>query len=419
MTTVDDARRRDADDELRSFRQQFYFPTIDGTEAIYLCGNSLGLQPKATRQIVNEELDAWAELGVEGHFEGRRPWYGYHEMFAEPLSHVVGALPHEVVAMGSLTANLHFLMVSFYRPTPQRFRIVLEANAFPSDRYAVAAQAALHGFDPQTAIVELGPREGESLLRTEDVERFLEREGDSVALVVPSGVNYYTGQAYDMARITNAAHDAGAMVGFDLAHAVGNLQLQLHDWGCDFAAWCGYKYLNSGPGGVAGAFVHERWAHAPELPRLAGWWGNDPDVRFEMPAVFDPQRGAAGWQVSNAPVLAMAAHKASLDLFVDAGMPRLRAKSVALTEYLLSLIDDIPTDRYRVLTPRDPAHRGGQLSIQVADDAEGLFEALRAAGVICDFRKPDVIRLAVAPLYNSFEDVWRFAQVLRETVTGS
>lgn len=414
METIEQARRRDEQDPLRRFRDQFHFPRFGDTEAIYLCGNSLGLQPKAAQQIVNEELADWAKLGVEGHFEGRRPWYDYHEMFAEPAAHVVGALPHEVVIMGSLTTNLHLLMVSFYRPSKERYKIVLEANAFPSDRYAVASQARFHGFDPADAIVEIAPRKGEELLRTEDIEAWLAEHGHEVALVMFSGVNYYTGQAYDMERITAAGHAAGAKVGFDLAHAAGNLLLRLHDWGCDFAAWCTYKYLNSGPGGVGGMFVHERWADAPELPRFAGWWGNDPQTRFEMPDQFVPQRGAGGWQLSNAPVMAMAPHKASLDLFVEATMPALRAKSVAMTEYLLGLIDAIPTDRYEVITPRDPAARGGQLSIQTKRDGVELFAALQRAGVICDFRKPDVIRLAVAPLYNSYEDLWRFADVLRE-----
>lgn len=414
MSSLEDARRRDAADPLRSFREQFHFPRHGDGDAIYLCGNSLGLQPKSTATLIAEELEDWAKLGVEGHFAGRRPWYGYHEMFAEPVAHVVGALPHEVVVMGSLTTNLHLLMVSFYRPTRERYKILIEANAFPSDRYAVASQARMHGFDPADAIVEFAPSEGEALLRTEDIEAWLGEHGHEVALVMFSGVNYYSGQAYDMRRITAAGHAAGARVGFDLAHAAGNLALELHDWGCDFAAWCTYKYLNSGPGGVGGAFVHERWASAPELPRFAGWWGNDPATRFEMPDAFVPQRGAAGWQLSNAPVLAMAAHKAALDQFEVATMPALRAKSVAMTEYLLGLLDEIPTDRYRVITPRDPAARGGQISIQTRRDGRALFEDLQRAGVICDFREPDVIRLAVAPLYNSFEDTWRFAEVLRE-----
>lgn len=414
MSTLEDARRLDAEDPLRGFRSRFHFPTIHGEDTVYLCGNSLGLQPRGTAALLAEELEDWATLGVEGHFDGRRPWYDYHEMFAEPLGHVVGALPHEVVVMGSLTANLHMLMVSFYRPTPSRYKIVIEANAFPSDQYAVASQARFHGFDPTDAIVEFRPRDGEALIRTEDVEAWLVEHGDEVALVMFGGVNYYSGQAYDMARITAAGHAAGAMVGFDLAHAAGNLELKLHDWGCDFAAWCTYKYLNSGPGGVGGAFVHERWADAPDLPRFAGWWGNDPKTRFEMSDRFTPQHGAAGWQLSNAPVLSMAAHKAALDLFVEATMPALRRKSVALTEYLLARLDAIPSERFEVITPRDPNARGGQLSIRALGDGRALFSELQAAGIICDFRKPDVIRIGAAPLYNSFEDLWRFAAVLAE-----
>lgn len=412
MSTLQDARTRDAADPLRRFRDEFIFPQHEGQDAIYLCGNSLGLQPRATARLIAEELDDWARLGVEAHFHGRRPWYGYHEQFAEPVAHIVGALPHEVVVMGSLTANLHTLMVSFYRPTVERYKIVIEANAFPSDRYAVASQAQWHGFDPADAIVEFAPRAGAELIETEDVEAWLREHGHEVALLLFSGVNYYSGQAYNIPRITAAGHAAGALVGWDLAHAAGNLELRLHESGCDFAAWCTYKYLNSGPGGVGGAFVHERWANAPQLPRFAGWWGNDPGTRFEMPHEFVPQRGAPGWQVSNAPVLAMAAHLASVRLFAEATMPALRAKSIAMTDYLLGLIDTIPTGRFTVITPRDPAARGGQLSIQASRDPRELFEELQRAGVICDFRKPDVIRIAAAPLYNSYEDLWRFADVL-------
>lgn len=417
MSSLEDARLRDARDPLHGYRQRFHFPQDElGGEVIYLCGNSLGLQPKAVRQFVTEELDDWADLGVEGHFEGRRPWYPYHEFLLEPAAHVVGAKPSEVGVMGSLTANLHLLMVSFYRPSSERFKILIEANAFPSDQYAVASQARFHGFDPAEAIVAFEPREGEALIRTEDVESFLAERGDEFAMVMFGGVNYYSGQAYEMGRIAAAAHDAGATVGFDLAHAAGNLQLKLHDWDVDFAAWCTYKYLNSGPGGVGGMFVHERFADAPELPRFAGWWGNDPQTRFEMPDTFVPQHGAGGWQLSNAPILAMAAHLASLEIFAEATMPALREKSVRLTEYMLDLIDEIETDRYEIITPRDPDHRGGQLSIRATHDAEELHKSLQANGVVCDFRRPDVIRVAVAPLYNSYEDIWRFVQVLAQAV---
>lgn len=422
--TLEDARKRDEADELATFREEFLFPDkmgadgapIEGEEAIYLCGNSLGLQPRGVKEHLLVELEDWAKFGVEGHFHGRNPWYDYHEFLTAKMADVVGAKPLEVVVMNALTVNLHLLMVSFYRPTEERYKIVIEAGAFPSDQYAVDSQARFHGFDPEDAIVEFKPREGEYTLRTSDITDWLEEHGHEVALVMFGGVNYYTGQALDMAAITRAGHKAGCVVGFDLAHAAGNLQLQLHEDGPDFAAWCSYKYLNSGPGGVAGVFVHERHANNPDLPRFAGWWGNDPKTRFQMGREFTPQEGAAGWQLSNAPVLAMAALKASLELFDRAGMSALRQKSEALTGYMLELIDAIPNERFEIITPRDPGARGCQLSIRTRFDGQELFEALTASGVICDFRRPDVIRVAPAPLYNSFEDVWRFCQVLREHV---
>ncbi len=414
--TIQDARRRDEADPLKGFRSRFHFPTDeDGNELIYLCGNSLGLQPKSVREHLEVELEDWAKLGVEGHFDGRNPWYSYHEIFSEPVAEIVGAKPHEVVVMNSLTTNLHLLMVSFYRPTPERYKILIEKSAFPSDQYAVASQAAFHGYDPKDAIVEFGPREGEETLRTEDIEAWLEENGQDVALVMFGGVNYYTGQAFELDRISAAAHKAGALVGFDCAHAAGNVRLQLHDSGADFACWCTYKYMNSGPGAVAGAFVHERHELNPDLPRFAGWWGNDPATRFKMEPEFVPQRGAGGWQLSNAPVFSMAPHKASVEIFAEAGMDRLREKSVALTSYALDLIATIPTERFRIITPRDPAHRGAQLSIQVMSDGRELFTALQAGGVVCDFREPDVIRIATAPLYNNHEDVFRFCEILQET----
>ena len=414
MTTLDRARALDATDELAPWREEFLFPSHPSGRAVYLCGNSLGLQPRRARAWVTRELDHWAEHAVEGHFRGERPWFAYHEFFSEGAAELVGAAPGEVVVMNGLTVNLHLMLVSFYRPTASRFRIVTEAGAFPSDRYAVASHARLHGFDPDAAIVELAPREGEDLLRTEDLEAFLAREGESVALVMMGGVNYYTGQAFDLAAITAAAHAAGALAGFDLAHAAGNLDLRLHDWDVDFAVWCTYKYLNSGPGGVACAFVHERWANAPELPRLAGWWGNDPETRFTMPRDFAPQSGAAGWQLSNAPVLPMAAFGASLEIFGAVGMARLRAKSVALTAFLETCLRDIGSDRVSIITPADPGARGCQLSLRVHGDGAAVHEELSRRGVYCDFRRPDVVRVAPVPLYNSFEDAWFFAQVVRE-----
>ena len=413
----DGARALDEADELRAFRQQFHFPKGKGGEPIvYLCGNSLGLQPKGVRQSIEAELRDWADLGVEGHFEGENPWYDYHTFLCEPMARVVGAKPHEVVVMNALTVNLHLLMVSFYRPTQRRYKIVIEKGAFPSDQYLVDSQAAFHGFDPAEAVVELEPRAGESWLRTEDVTQWLDTHGHEVALVLFGGVNYYSGEAMEIGAITKAGHRNGCVVGFDCAHAAGNLLLRLHDDGPDFAAWCTYKYLNAGPGGVAGVFVHERHADSPDLPRFAGWWGNDPGSRFEMQRTFVPQYGAAGWQLSNAPVLSMAALKASLELFDAAGMDRVREKSEQLTSYMLGLIDTIPSERFEIITPRALHRRGSQLSIRTLKSPEALFEALTEAGVVCDFRRPDVIRVAPAPLYNSFEDVWRFCAILARHV---
>jgi kynureninase len=413
MTTLDRARALDAKDELAAFRDEFLFPAHPSGRTVYLCGNSLGLQPKATRAWVERELAHWEEHAVEGHFRGERPWFAYHEFFAQAAADIVGAGPGEVVVMNGLTVNLHLMLVSFYAPTAARNRIVIECGAFPSDRYAVASHARLHGYDPAEVVVELAPRPGEDELRTEDVEAFLAREGASVALVMLGGVNYYTGQAHDLRAITAAAHAAGARAGFDLAHAAGNLELALHDWDVDFAVWCTYKYLNSGPGGVACAFVHERWANAPGLPRLAGWWGNDPETRFTMPDAFVPQAGAAGWQLSNAPVLTMAALGASLEIFGRAGMDRLGKKSRELTGFLDDCLRDIDTDLLTIITPQA---RGCQLSLRVRDRGEAVHEALSQRGVFCDFRRPDVVRVAPVPLYNSFEDVWFFAQIVRECV---
>lgn len=407
------ARELDAADPLARFRDEFHFPARpDGSPFVYLCGNSLGLQPKGAARYVEEELATWRDLAVEGHFRGPRPWYSYHEIFTDSVARLVGAKPIEVVVMNGLTVNLHLLMTSFYRPQGERYRIVIEGSAFPSDQYAVASQARLHGYDPQDAIVHLKPRAGEDHLRTDDIEAYLRGEGQSVALVLMGGVNYYSGQAYDMARITRAGHAAGAKVAFDLAHAAGNIPLALHEWGVDFAAFCTYKYLNAGPGATACAFVHERHAHDDTLPRLAGWWGTDPASRFEMGPTFAPQAGAGGWQLSNAPVLSMAPLRASLDLFDEAGMPALRAKSERLTAYLLACLQALPELNIHVITPGDPAARGCQLSLRIGSDAARVHQALEERGVICDFRRPDVIRVAPVPLYNSFEDIVRFVERL-------
>ncbi|MCB9519543.1 MAG: kynureninase [Myxococcales bacterium] len=406
------AQRLDAADPLRGFRDRFHIPVDDaGREVAYLVGNSLGLQPRAAAAAVTAELDTWASRGVNGHFEGARPWFSYHERCTAAAAHIVGARDSEVVMMGALTTNLHLLMVSFYRPTPSRYRILIEGGAFPSDRYAVASQARFHGLDPRDAIVELGPRPGEATLRDEDIEAEIARLGDSLALVMLSGVNYFTGQAFDVRRVTAAAHAVGAIAGFDLAHAAGNIPLQLHDDDVDFAAWCSYKYLNSGPGGVGGVFVHERHGADATLPRFAGWWGNDPASRFEMPEEFVPARGAAGWQTSNAPILPMATFVASGELFLEATIPALRAKSELLSEYLTCRLDALGAE---MITPRETRRRGAQVSLRVRRGADRVRDQMEAAGVVCDFRRPDVVRVAPTPLYNRFEDIHRLAVALEE-----
>lgn len=406
------ARQMDDADPLRGFRARFHIPKAkDGQDCIYLCGNSLGLQSKNTADAVMQELKDWQDLGVEGHFHAKNPWLPYHEFLTASYARLVGAKDIEVVAMNTLSVNLHLMMVSFYRPTAQRRKIVIEMHAFPSDRYAVCSQIAYHGFDPAVDLIELKPRDGEVLLREDDIEAVIRQHGDSIALVMLGGVNYYTGQVFDMARITKAAHYVGANVGFDLAHAAGNVPLRLHDWGVDFACWCSYKYLNSGPGSVAGCFVHERHAHDFELPRFAGWWGNDKKARFKMGPHFDAIPGAEGWQLSNPPILSLAAVKASLSLFDEAGMDALRAKSLKLTGYLEYLLDSLQSDAFGVLTPRDTDYRGCQLSIVVREGGRDVFKALEAAGVICDWREPDCIRVAPVPLYNSFQDVYNFVSI--------
>lgn len=416
---LDYATKLDQEDRLRSFRDRFHFPTQQSGEPhIYLCGNSLGLQPKDVRADIEQELEDWAKLGVEGHFDGRDPWYSYHEQFSGALADVVGAQPEEIVVMNSLTTNLHLMMVSFYRPTSARYKILIEGGAFPSDHYAVDSQADFHGFDPKDAVVKLRPREGEETLRDADVLEAIEELGDELALVMLGGVNYYTGQLFDLEAITQAGHQAGATVGFDLAHAAGNVPMKLHDWDVDFAVWCSYKYLNAGPGAAGGCFVHERFAEDPDLPRFAGWWGNDPETRFEMTDEFVPQRGAGGWQLSNAPVFAMAPLKASAKLFNEAGMAALRRKSLGLTDYLLYLIDQMPAGSFEVITPRDPHRRGSQISLKATRNGKALFDALQSGGVICDYREPDVIRLAPVPLYNSYEDVWTFCDILGRELRG-
>jgi len=426
---ADFAREMDAADPVAGFRERFFHPKgPDGSDLIYFTGNSLGLMPKTARVYVDQELKDWEKLGVEAHLQAKTPWLPYHEFLTEKMAAIVGAKPIETVVMNSLTVNLHLLMVSFYRPTPQRYKIVIEKGAFPSDQYAVKSQIAFHfqssnfsrlnpGYGPanggtQNGLIELAPREGESTLRTEDIIQEIERQGDSIALVLLGGVNYYSGQAFEMKAIAEAGHKAGAIVGFDLAHAAGNLELHMHDWNVDFAAWCSYKYLNGGPGAVAGAFIHERHANSFDLPRFAGWWGHDKETRFLMGPDFHPIAGAEGWQVSNPPILQMAALRASLEIFAEAGMSALIEKSRKLTGYLEYLINRIDDGRISIATPRDPGQRGCQLSIRVKDGDKTLYEQLTSCGVSADWREPDVIRVAPVPLYNSFTDVYRFAEIL-------
>jgi kynureninase len=412
---MSEAAALDAGDDLRGFRARFRLPlAADGSPAIYFCGNSLGPQPADVGARVNELLEDWARLGVRGHHEGDRAWLPYHERFAPPLARLTGAAPHEVVLMNTLTVNLHLLMVSFYRPHGTRCRVLIERGAFPSDRYAVVSQLRFHGLDPADALIEVGPRDGEDLLSTDDLLAAIERAGDSLALVLLPGVQYLTGQVLDMPVITAAARRAGAAVGWDLAHAIGNIPLQLHDWDADFAVWCSYKYLCGGPGAIGGAFVHERHGKDASLPRFAGWWGHDKATRFAMGPEFVPIAGADGWQLSNGPILSMAPLVAALELFDEAGMARLRRKSLALGDYARGQIAARMGDRVRIVTPADE-FRGCQLSLRLTQGvaaARRTHARLETAGVIGDWREPDVIRLAPAPLYNTFEEVERCVAAL-------
>lgn len=410
------AQELDAHDPLAAFRDRFHIPKqADGRDHLYMCGNSLGLQPKSVRAFVEQELSDWEKLGVEGHIHARNPWLPYHEFLTASMAKVVGGQQDEVVVMNSLTVNLHLLMVSFYRPTATRHKIIIEADAFPSDRYAVISQLQFHGFDPKTSLVELRSKSGHPVIPTEEILEVIAREGDSVALVMLGGVNYYSGQAFEMEKITRAGHAVGAKVGFDLAHGAGNLLLKLHEWGPDFACWCGYKYLNSGPGGLSGIFIHNRHATDSSIPRFAGWWGHNKANRFKMPPYFEPLPGAEGWQLSNPPILALAALRASLEIFEEAGMDALRAKSEQLTAYLEWLIHQKNTNsNIRIITPSDPAQRGCQLSLQTLSNGRAIFDRLTAAGVIADWREPDVIRIAPVPLYNRFVDAWDFVDLLTQ-----
>ncbi len=416
QNTLAFAREKDSQDTLKDFRNRFLFPQHNGKNAIYFTGNSLGLEPKQAKEALLQELDDWAKYGVEGHFQARHPWFSYHEMFKQPAANIVGALPQEVTAMNTLTTNLHLLMVSFYRPTKQRYKIICEQKAFPSDQYALESQVKFHGYSPEDAIIEIAPREGEHLIRREDILQAIEEHGNELALVLLGGVNYYTGQLFDMQEITRTAHRVGALAGFDLAHAAGNVRLQLHDWEVDFAVWCSYKYLNAGPGSVSGIFVHEKHGNNTDLPRFAGWWGNNPDTRFLMQPGFTPAQGADGWMLSNAPVFSMAVYKVSLDMFNEAGMDTLLAKQRELTGFLEFIIKDISA-RYNncdfeIITPENPEERGCQLSVLTHGQGKRLFDYLMQNGVIADWREPNVIRMAPVPMYNSFEDVWQFGQIL-------
>jgi kynureninase len=412
--TAEYAGKLDEQDGLRSFRERFYIPRHNGSDTVYLTGNSLGLQPKNARSFVEQEFLDWQLLGVEGHTDAKNPWLYYHHLLSGQSAAIVGAKPSEVVVMNSLTANLHLMMVSFYRPDSSRFKIMIEGGAFPSDQYAVDSQVRFHGFEPEEAVIELQPRKGEHTLRTEDILNKIEAHGNELALVLLGGVNYYTGQAYDMEAITSKAHEAGSVCGFDLAHAAGNIPLELHRWNVDFAVWCTYKYLNSGPGGAAGVFVHERHENNPGLPRFAGWWGHREDERFLMKRSFRPMTGAQGWQLSNAQIFPMAVHRASLDIFSEAGgMEKLRTKSRKLTAYLeFALANTGSAFSFTVITPSNPEERGCQLSVLVKENGRALYEFLKQHGVIVDWREPDVIRMAPVPLYNSFSDLYRLSEII-------
>lgn len=412
------AREMDAKDSLSTFRSRFHFPKVNGKEAIYFCGNSLGLQPKSVKDYLEKELNNWADLAVDGHFHGEDAWFHVRKKSKPALAEIVGAQEHEVVAMNNLSVNLHLLMVSFYRPTEERYKIIVEAGAFPSDQYMLESQIKFHGLDPLDVLIELNPRPGEHTLRTEDILQEIYKQGETLAMVNMAGLQYYSGQLFDMQAITAAAHSVGALAGFDLAHAVGNAVLKLHDWDVDFATWCSYKYLNSGPGNISGIFVNERFAECPDLPRFAGWWGHDEGERFRMEKGFIPMFGADGWQLANTNVLALAAHQASLDIFQEAGIENLRNKSEHLTGYLEFLIREISgkSGILEIITPKNPAERGCQLSLLIHRGGKAVFDEWYQHGVVGDWRNPNVIRLAPTPLYNSFLDVFRFAKILEQSL---
>jgi len=411
------AIKKDEADPLRSFRDLFHIPTqANGDEHIYLCGNSLGLQPKSTKEALLQELQSWQNLGVEGHFHGKNPWVPYHEYLTEVMADIVGAKHHEVVTMNTLTVNLHLMLVSFYRPTSKRYKILIEAQAFPSDRFAVDSQIRFHGYDPSVALIEVKPRNGETLLRHEDIKDIIDREGDQIALILFGNTNYYTGQFLPIRQITEWGHAKGCMVGFDCAHAAGNMDLQLHDSGCDFAVWCTYKYLNGGPGSIASVFIHERHVNNKDIPRFEGWWGHNKDTRFLMRDEFDPIPGVEAWQLSCPPVLSMVPVWHSIKLFKQAGIKNLREKSISLTGYLEQLILTLGEDKITIITPSEKEQRGAQLSLFVKNANKHIFENITKDGVIVDWREPGVIRVAPAPMYNSYEDVWNYFDVLKNNL---
>ncbi len=412
------AQRLDGKDSLKKFRSKFFIPKVNGKDAVYFTGNSLGLQPKSVSKFIKEELNDWATLGVEGHVHGRRPWLYYHKFTKKALAEILGAKPGEVVAMNQLTVNLHLMMVSFYRPTKKRFKILTEAGAFSSDQYAFESQLKFHGIKPSKGLVELKPRNGEHTLRTEDILNAIQEHGKELALVIFGGVQYYTGQFFDIKKITEAAHKVGAVAGFDLAHAAGNVPLSLHKHRVDFAVWCSYKYLNSGPGGISGVFIHERHSTDFTLPRFAGWWGHNEAERFQMKKGFKPQEGADGWQLSNVPIFQSATHLASLEIFHEAGIKNLRAKSILLTGYLEFLLHEIDSSekKFKIITPKNPGERGSQLSILMKQNGRKVFDRITKGGVMADWREPDVIRIAPVPLYNSFEDVFSFSKIFKRSL---
>lgn len=414
--SLDFAQQLDAQDQLRQYQNEFSFPQVNGKNVIYFTGNSLGLQPNRARTYVDEVMNDWANLAVEGHFYAEKPWWDYHERFANPLSQLVGALPSEVTVMNTLTVNLHLLMVSFYRPTATRYKIICEEKAFPSDQYLFQSQVNFHGYATEDTIVEVKRRDGEHNIRLEDVLATINEVGDELALVLIGGVNYYTGQVFDMKAITEAGHRVGAYVGWDLAHAAGNIELHLHDWQVDFAAWCSYKYMNSGPGNASGCFIHEKHHTNSELPRFAGWWGHNKERRFKMEQQFDPIQGADGWQISNLPVLSLAPYLASVELFAEIGMDALIAKRNTITSYLEFVLHEIDREvngNFEIITPSNPSERGCQLSVFLHGEGRSLFDYLMKNGVIIDWREPNVIRFAPVPLYTSYEDIYRFGQILK------